>query len=343
MVHTLNSRLDIPSGLITEIVAALNHTDSFSVKAHSPATSGQLDKLGCSLWNVSSQYDQTTLVVDQMPSVNTSTTLVAIIRAFAVSLLAAVSPEAINDKIDHGRLLKVALKATWSALMSKDADLALRLLEKCSELVELGNEDSSTLILSYAKEKYSPASQRRSLLQTYLFLRIEHARLIKNGDLAEHFVQQLDNQWIQHDIELTERAAGLFHDYAVDLARDHPPDISRTWLIRSLDTINACSDTQLQNRVQDLRISATIRLVHHLLNLKDDRATQNAWTLASDLTTKHGIASCLSVVVLELDVLLTSETLRRDLLGETAIRLTAGQINDETFKMYVMLLTSILG
>ncbi|QIW97267.1 hypothetical protein AMS68_002785 [Peltaster fructicola] len=326
--HALSSRAGVSSTLSNELTAALDRTDAFSMKASTSTVASQLDKLGCSVWNASIRID-CGFSDKSDDETRAMTRLISYVRGFAFTLLAAavITPASKDDTNCTLRLFKTALKATQSALSSEQTDLALRLLERCSDYA--GETDNSAPVVNTIEsEDYSLESQNRFLIQIYLLLRVEHAKLCRNSDLAEHFLRKVDRQHVKRSIELTEKAACLCHDLGLALAIAGEQDSSRAWLLKALECINACTVPQLQKRIHDLRLSITTRLVRQLLSLHEERANHVAWDLAMELTTKHGIDDCLHIVVLELDVLLAIEPLRRDLLGQTAMRLTMSDLND---------------
>ena len=239
---------------------------SFPLPA-STALAGKLsafDSTGCELWNAATNFiredeNQRHLRVPHKDS----TRIVVLLRVFAFQLVDTAhhsSSKRAKDPDQCIRNFKIALKACRSCLGNGELELALKVLERCSEYVTTAEEDSPLVPVSDHKEDTDHRAALNGLALEYYFMRMTHAWKSDRIDLAEHFFNKVPATELASSANLSERAADLFCEAGKSFSLKKELELAINWLERALGALDACDLDRLSQDAGDLRLTITTTL-----------------------------------------------------------------------------------
>ena len=236
-------------------------------RAPSPSVAGkasELDAVGTDLWNGTTNLlrDADDNGVDPYVKRDAPTRSNVLLRVFAFQLLDAAyraSSKRAKDAEQRVRNFKLALKACRLCLESDELELAMNVLERCSDHVS-AVEDASPLVRLTTDDGDNDRGAKMKLLAAeFYLLRVMHAWKSGRLDVANHFTTKISVQAISCT-GLPEKAADLFYEVGKSLLKQ--PDIiaATEWLERASTMLDACEVENLSDDAADLRLSISAKL-----------------------------------------------------------------------------------
>ena len=254
----------MPSNTEDELVAFIKCSFSLPSSTVLAGKLGILDSLGSELWNAATnvirkdedQQDAHTGRAD-------NTRLAVSLRVFAFFLIdtaSHASSRRTKDQDQRIRNFKIALKACRFCLDKGELELALKVLERCSELISAAEEDSPIVRLSNQTDDSDYRDSMKVLVSEFYLLRMTHAWKSDRLDLAEHFFNKLPGPQLAKSASLAEKAADLFGEAGKSLFKKELVEPAIKWLERALTALDACELERLSQDAGELRLTVTATL-----------------------------------------------------------------------------------
>ena len=161
-----------------------------------------------------------------------------------------------KDPNQRLRNFKIGLKAGRFCLQKDELDLALGLLERCSEHVSANGDDSPLVRISDRNDASDHITSMRELEAEFYLLRLTHAWKSDRLDLADHFFNKYCVSSVS-SMDLAEKAADLFYEVGKPLAKKRLAETANKWLERALDALNACNMDSVSLDTGELRLCIT--------------------------------------------------------------------------------------
>lgn len=324
------------TNLSSELEAFIHSSTPIPSTLSLAGKASQLDNLGSELWNAATRVSRDTGTQDEPRKKAEVVRFVNLLRIFAFFLLDSAhsaSQTSHKDVEQQVRVFKVALKAARYCLTENDVDLALKVLERCSNYVSLVDEASPIIRLRKDPEGDSDDAQTLlgMLVTEYYLLRVLHASKVEHLDLAEHFMSKLSPAGLKRSVELCEKAASLFYDVSVALSKKRQGELATKWLERALQVLGECNDVSFGQHTEELRLAITSKLVRALSNAGSPEAQKKARALASELDTVHGLGHRMATLVMQLNLLCSVQPSDETMLSQVLMKMTRCALMEKTF------------
>ncbi|OIW27318.1 SPO22-domain-containing protein [Coniochaeta ligniaria NRRL 30616] len=260
--------------------------------SHPSSSNEELEKLGTSIWNLSTRLMRDT---DGGPAWPDRRRLVVYARVFAFHILDAAQH---SGKVDLGnkvRLMRLALKAGKSSIEASELEMAGFALEKGADYIRYFGEQRGRLVGDDAKNI-------RGLEAEYYILRTALSWKEDRLDVAEHMYSKshLSNQSL--DPHYAEKLADVLYEIGKDMTAKKDFQMAEKWLGRAKDLVNSHDLEQLSHEALDLRAAIMQAYVTALINLETTEGFAQADNLVQFLQSEMG--NTMIVLVLKLELLI---------------------------------------
>ncbi|KAK5112103.1 hypothetical protein LTR62_004445 [Meristemomyces frigidus] len=335
----LHERAAIPADLQAELGNIIRRSLPLSSSAPTKTQRSSLDRLGTKLWNAATDLlrrQESGLGTRQQSRRNTR--LVGVIRVFGYLLIDAahhVSTKPSNDKDALIRTFKIALKAGRFCLDIGELDLAMKVLERCSEYAE--TPQTRAPIVQLTDPTYEDHSERARMLgllvTEYHLLRMVHAWKTDRSDLAEHFYAKVNTSELAASGDLSEKAADLLHEAARSCLAGKSWIASLKWCERALAALNSCDLEALSQDEPELRLSISATAVEAHLAIGDPSACSHALQIVDNMMDAHTLGPRIAAMLLKLQVLTAASDVDLHEV-EKVVRqiISSAVLTDKTFK-----------
>lgn len=222
------------------------------------------DTLGCEIWNAATSIIRTAEnETDATLKRNVNSRFAALLRVFAFLLIDTAyhgSSKTTKTLDQRVRTFKLALKACRFCLDRGDLDLAIKVLESCSDHVSAAAEDSPLLRISDRDDEADLRATLKTSVSEYYLLRMTHAWKTERIDLAEHFSNQVSASQLADSAGLSEKAADLYYEAGEWLLSRNDLEAAIKWLERALAALDACDLERLSQDAGELRLTISSAL-----------------------------------------------------------------------------------
>lgn len=336
--ETLKELEKIPDQLIADVETCIAKALPFASPSRLADPALQLDRIGSEMWNAATNLLRQSQEPDMSPSMDTHT--ICVLRVFGFLLIDAAQ-HASSNRTKHTerciRTFKLALKACRFSLDSGELQLAMKVLERCSDYASTAEEETPVVRLSVSDKRRESLSTLKLLVAEYHLLRMTHAWKTDRHDLAEHFYNKLDFTHLATSASLAEKAADVFHEAARSLAKCHTWDLVATWCDRALKALEGCNIEDLSYCTPELRLAISATYVHALKGLGHTEGITKALQLLDSLEQDHGMANRITVCLLRFDVLSSvQEPIAEELSRIVTHMLRTAVLTGQTFQVYVV-------
>lgn len=235
---------------------------------------------------------------------------------------------------ERRRKFKIALKATRFCLDVNEHELAMKVLERCSEYAGSVDDDPPIVQMTGADRDADTQHSLKQFVIEYLLMRIMHAWKTSRLDLAEHFFGKLNHGRIAASGELSEKAADLMHRIGKSQSQIKQWGNAIVWCERAVALLDAC-DIELQSQdVPELRLELSDTLLGALLKRRGVDESARAVALVESLTTVHGLGHRLAVLLMQVQVMISiSQPDISELEQVVSQIITTTHLTDKMFKM----------
>lgn len=260
----VQERFAIPPELHADLRSNIKRVSGLSPGPAVAAKASAFDLAGTELWNgttsILRDIEEPSAHPPLRRDVPNEATL--LLRVFAFYLLDAAyraSPRRTKDIEQRTRNFKVALKTCRSCLERDELELALEVLEQCSDHVGAVETVSSLVRLTDENNDGNIEEAMKPLATEYHLLRIMYAWKSGRLDLAAHFTTKLNFE-TSHISHLEEKAADLFFEIGKFVLKQSDTRSASEWLERALNALDACDIDRLSDDTADLRVSISAKL-----------------------------------------------------------------------------------
>ena len=260
----MRERTAIPPELLADLRSNIKRLSGLSLGTALAAKASAFDSTGTELWNGTTNILRDTEDPPHEPRLrrdgpNEATVLLRVFAFYLLDVAYRTSPRRTKDVEQRMRNFKVALKTCQSCLSGDELELALKVLEKCSDHVSAVETASPLLRLTNEESDGGAEVRMKPLATEYHLLRIMHSWKSNRLDLAAHFTAKLDFGKV-HSAHLPEKAADLFYEIGKFLLKQSDAKSAGEWLERALRALDACDIEHLSDDAPDLRLSIGAKL-----------------------------------------------------------------------------------
>ncbi|TKA83433.1 hypothetical protein B0A55_00323 [Friedmanniomyces simplex] len=335
----LKDRATLPDSLEAELDTIIKRSLPLPSSTALAGKSSVLDTLGSQLWNAATnilRHQENN--GDSQPKRTTRTHLLVLLGVFGYYLIDAAHHASTRRTKDHDqrvRTFKIALKACRFSLDHGEPELALKVLERCSEYASTAEEEFPIVRISDA-EHGSGINQQLALKQLvaeYYLLRLTYASKTDRFDLADHFFSKLNLPELAGSATLAEKAADLFHEAAKSVTRKKIWDPAIKWCERAVSALDGCEVEDLSHDAPELQLAITATMVEALLTSGAAESQQRALSLIEQLETAYGMSNRIAVTLMRFQILTASEPI--DLAQVDAViarMIRQAVLTDKSFK-----------
>ncbi|KAK0875733.1 sporulation-specific protein 22 [Friedmanniomyces endolithicus] len=340
----INSRLRDRGSLSESLEAELNDAVKRSLPLP-PSTelAGEIsafDALGSQIWNAATNIlrDLENAAGDGSRKQRPQTRLLVLLRVFGFFLIDAAHPTSIRRTKDHDqrvRTFKIALKACRFSLDHGEFELALKVLERCSEYASTADESFPIVRISDAAQSDDVNQQLvlKQLVAEYYLLRLTYAWKTDCLDLADHFFAKLNLHELAGSVILAEKAADLFHEAAKSVARKKLWDPAIKWCERAVSALDECEIEDLSHDAPELRLAITATWIEALLTGGTGEIRQRALNLIEQLETAYGMSNRIVVSLMRFQILTASKPVDLAQVDAVVAQMTRQAVlTDKSFK-----------
>lgn len=230
----------------------------------SPSKASDLDAIGTELWNITTCILRDAEESGPVAPIkrDTPTRATVLLRTFAFYLLDAAyhaSQRRTKDAEQRLRNFKLALKTCRYCLDNDELELAMRVLERCSDHASAVDDASPLVRLTEDGAETEQRAKLRELAVEFYLLRIMHQWKSGRLDLATHFTGMLNMQ-AARSTNLPERAADLFYEIGRSVLKQPNVIAATEWLERAAAMLDACDVEHLSDDAAGLRLSISAKL-----------------------------------------------------------------------------------
>lgn len=271
--------------------------------------SSAFDTLGSQLWNAATSVIREEEDQDgPRAKRNEIARLVVLLRTLAFLLVDAAhhtSSRRTGDRDQRVRTFKLANKACRFCLDHGELELALKVLERCSEYVSQAEEEVPIVQIADVNGGNQGDIQLilRRLVAGYYLLRMTHAWKSARFDVADHFFNKLGTRELTSSAPLAENAADLFHEAGKSLAGKQMSEPAIKWCERALSTLDACDVEDLSQDAPELRLAITATFVDMLLVDDSEGNSDRAEGAVDQLESAYGMSNRIAVSVMRFQIL----------------------------------------
>lgn len=232
-----------------------------------------LDALGTELWNVSAGLIHDDIQRDPRPKATDPVHQAALIRAFAFLLLDTADPTQSSKKKSEDvqtRIITVALRATRLCLDKNELDLAMIVLERCSQRIP-DERDEDTLLqmaMDPSEDRETFETTIKDLTSEFYLLRLLHSWKSARLDLAEHYHAKVKLSRTSPTSNLAVKAADLFYEIARSLSKLSKPDDAVKWFERAWGVSDQVSPDHLSQEGAELLMSIGVSFGESFLQFR---------------------------------------------------------------------------
>ncbi|KAF2745815.1 SPO22-domain-containing protein [Sporormia fimetaria CBS 119925] len=288
----------------------------------------ELDKLGTSLWNLSTTILRRD-VQDQDGSSRAQKIkrTCCLLRVFAFLLLdtAATQATKVKERKHSVRLLRVALKAARLCIQESELDGAVKVLERAADhqehLQQNGDCDNDQ---SADVDEQDVAC----LCAQYYHLRTLLAWRQNRMDTAEHMFTKSRNLVHSIDPSTAEAFVEVLFDIGNGLLQKRNYELATRWLNRAYDILGEQDIELCSPEAGELRLTIMQTIVQVYLKLKTTEALTKAWDIVQLLETDY--AEKTTVQLLKLELLSVSESMDTNLFYGVLLRIVRTVVLTET-------------
>jgi len=298
------------------------------------------DALGSQIWNAATNIlrDLENAAGDGSRKQRPQTRLLVLLRVFGFFLIDAAHPTSIRRTKDHDqrvRTFKIALKACRFSLDHGEFELALKVLERCSEYASTADEHFPIVRISDAVHSDDANHQLvlKQLVAEYYLLRLTYAWKTDRLDLADHFFTKLNLHELAGSVVLAEKAADLFHEAAKSVARKKLWDPAIKWCERAVSALDACEIEDLSHDAPELRLGITATWIEALLTGGTGDFRRRALNLIEQLETAYGMSNRVAVSLMRFQILTASKPVDLAQVDAVIAQMTRQAVlTDKSFK-----------
>ncbi|KAK3675059.1 sporulation-specific protein 22 [Recurvomyces mirabilis] len=273
--------------------------------------------------------------------------LATLLRILGFSLIDAAHQVSLGDYQDQEtfvRIFKIALKACRTCLDNDEPDLAMKILQRCSDYTAIV-EGNAPIVQFAGGMSLSLTIHLRTLrhfVVEYYILRVLHALKTDHTDLTFHFYTQIDMKELQKSADLTDKAAEVL--YSVAKARQAQGEWKETtmWCQCALGTLKRLATKDQSQHGLDLELAIAGTAVEACLaNASPDSFVQ-AHRLVDHLTDTNGTCYRLEPDVLRYKVLTAARHPDNTKIESVVFRMIKNtQLTDQTFTMIMKILKKL--
>lgn len=267
------------------------------------------DTLGTQIWNAATNLiredeDES----DPRMKRKGITALATTLRVFAF-LLIDTAHQSLSKHSKDGerqlRVLKTGLKTARFCLNKNSLELALKVLERCSDYVTAAEEAEPILHLAQDLNSTSADLQTsiKHLVTEYYLLRTTYAWRSSRFDVAAYFGAKISNEDPTLCADLAEKAADLFHEAGKSFTSQNMTEQAIAWCERAIKALDAHNLEELSPHAVDLRFSVTATLIDTLLCCDDTASFERSASLLRRLEEEFGLGNRMAVSLMRFKLL----------------------------------------
>ena len=262
--------------------------------------------------------------------------LLRLLGFFLIDAAHQVSSSSVWDEETLVRVFKIALQTCRVCLDNNETELAMKVLQRCSDFTSIVEEDASmdqiAIGVSYSRTNNPLAI--RHLVVLYYILRLLHASKTDRTDLTSHLYTKIDKQELEGSADLTEKAAEVLHIVGKAYQAREAWDEITKWCQRALlATLRNRVEHQSQYR-SELRLAITTTAVAAYLRNGSPNSFIQANRLVEELADTNATCYQLGPDILRFHILIA--TPRPDLseVDDVVFRMIRSTwLTDRTFEL----------
>ncbi|KAK4953265.1 sporulation-specific protein 22 [Elasticomyces elasticus] len=335
----LNDRAPLPKTLDGELDAIIKRSFPFPASLPLTGKASTLDVLGSQLWNAATnllrdEEDGSDNVRDHKARMR----LLVLLRVFGFHLIDAghhTSSRRSKDQDQRIQIFKIALKACRFSLDHGEVEMAMKVLERCSEYASAAEEDFPIVRIANTTdgdETYHHTTLKHLVAEYYL-LRLTYAWKTDRYDLADHFFTKLNLDEMASSPALAEKAADVFHEAAKILAGKKLWEAANRWCERAVSALDSCELEDLSHDAPELRLAITGIVVERCLANSNAGLRQRAMNLIEQLESAYSMSNRMAVTLMRFQILMAVQPLQlADVDAVMAKMIRQGVLTDKSFK-----------
>ena len=256
----------MPDSFNRQISHHLDHIFTVSSLAFSYCAV-QADAIGTDVWNLAANlYREVQDASGLVDSLNGQVQALISLRALAFCLLDASAHAAAKDgktRDQTVRILKVGLRTARFCLQTREVELALKVLEKCSAHVETIDQNRFRPQSEGEIEMSDYDHVFASLTSEFFLLRVMYAWKSGRMDLAEHFFSKLPAQLPSKTADLAEKATTLYHEIGSALRKTGAVEPALQWFERAIAALGRIDIEDMSYASEELRLAVSAEYGRH--------------------------------------------------------------------------------
>ncbi|KAK4911225.1 sporulation-specific protein 22 [Elasticomyces elasticus] len=335
----LNDRAPLPKTLDGELDAIIKRSFPFPASLPLTGKASTLDVLGSQLWNAA-----TNLLRDEenggdnVRDHKARMRLLVLLRVFGFHLIDAAhhtSSRPNTDRDQRIRIFRIALKACRFSLDHGEVEMAMKVLERCSEYANAPEEDFPIVRIADATDgdETDRHGTLKNLVAEYYLLRLTYAWKTDRYDLADHFFTKLNLDEMASSPALAEKAADVFHEAARILAGKKLWEAANRWCERAVSALESCELEDLSHDAPELRLAITGIVVEGCLANSNAGLRQRAMNLIEQLESAYSMSNRMAVTLMRFQILMAVQPLQlADVDAVMAKMIRQGVLTDKSFK-----------
>ncbi|KAK0871741.1 sporulation-specific protein 22 [Friedmanniomyces endolithicus] len=336
----LRDRGSLSESLEAEVNDAVKRSLPLQPSTEVAGKSSALDALGSQIWNAATNIlrNLENAEGNDRGKQRPQTRLLVLLRVFGFFLIDAAHHTSTRRTGDHDqrvRTFKIALKACRFSLDHGEFELALKVLERCSEYASTADEHFPIVRISDAVHSDDANHQLvlKQLVAEYYLLRLTYAWKTDRLDLADHFFTKLNLHELAGSVVLAEKAADLFHEAAKSVARKKLWDPAIKWCERAVSALDACEIEDLSHDAPELRLGITATWIEALLTGGTGDFRRRALNLIEQLETAYGMSNRVAVSLMRFQILTASKPVDLAQVDAVIAQMTRQAVlTDKSFK-----------